>query len=116
MKAMQKQFVKARQKGLSNMEIGLIRAMADKKAEEIRQQETERAFLYMLAIPLNVLVSDYWKDASKEKLQEFMLEICKLYSAVEAGVVTDRELADFLYKTVDYEVTADWLDNRTKGE
>jgi transcription initiation factor IIE alpha subunit len=61
-------------------------------------EATEKAFLYMLAIPLNVLVNDYWSKSAKKRAPKFIEEVINLYEAVQAGVVTDDQLAELLWE------------------
>lgn len=45
------------------------------------KEATEKAFLYMLAIPLNVLASKYWKKSAKKRLPKFIEEVIGMYEA-----------------------------------
>lgn len=120
MKRITNQFIKGRAKGFTNAQMGLIRASAAKETQRqidaMKQKDTEMAFLCMLAIPLNVLVSDYWEKASKKKLQDFLLKVCDLYKAYESGYVTNDELAKFLWDKAEFEVYSDWLNFRKETE
>lgn len=104
---------RAKQMGMSMADFGRIHASAEKTAEikvkEMEQRATERAFLYMLAIPLNVLVSDYWEKSAKKRIPKFIEDCMSLYEAVENGNVSEGELADLLKEYAGVEITAEWL-------
>ena len=79
-KKLNKNRKRLQQMGLSNVDICRLREMARKETnrmekaneqatEEMRGEENEKAFLYMLAIPLNVLV-DMWGEEEAKNEQE----------------------------------------------
>jgi hypothetical protein len=109
-----KQMAIAKKKGMSPVELLRMREIARKEAEKMENEATEKALLYMLAIPLNVLVSDYWPKSAKKRAPKFVEDVLSLYKSVEAGVVTDRQLADLLEEYAHMEVRAVWL--AAKGE
>lgn len=75
-----------------------------------RHKENEKAFLYMLAIPLNVLAcEDYWGDDAKEKAPAFIEEVISLFESVQNGNVTNEELSEFLLEYAGVTIDADWL-------
>ena len=88
--------------------------MSKRKNRHIEDKANEKAFLYMLAIPLNILV-DQWGDEAKEKAPEFIEEVIGLYEAVQDGVVSDDQLAELLDDIAGVKIEADWLKNRRKG-
>ena len=89
--------------------------MSKRKNRHIEDKANEKAFLYMLAIPLNVLV-DQWGDEAKEKAPEFIEDVLGLYEAVQDGVVSDDQLAELLYDIAGVKIEADWLKNRRKED
>lgn len=105
----QQQIAQMRRMGFNNNQIGVVLESASKKAEELQRIATEKAFLYMLAIPLNILV-DEWGDKAKEKAIPYIEQVTSLYEAVQQGVVSDKELADFLYEYAEVKIEADWLE------
>lgn len=111
-----KQMAIARKKRMDPVELLRMREIARKEAEKMENEATEKAFLYMMAIPLNVLVSDYWPKSAKKKAPEYIKKVLSLYQSVEAGVVTDAELADFLKEYGQIEVRASWLDAKGDSE
>ena len=103
-----------RQMGYSNVDICKIRAATRKEAEKMEAEAHERAFLYMLAIPLNVLVDMWGEEEAKKKAPEFVEEVCSLYEAVQEGYVSDDQLAELLEDMAGLKITAEWL--KKKGE
>jgi hypothetical protein len=101
--------------GFNNNQISVILESSKKKAEELQRIANEKAFLYMLAIPLNVLV-DEWGEDAKEKATSFCEEVVKLYEAVQEGVVSEQQLADFLYEYAEIKIEADWLKGENEDE
>ena len=67
-----KQHIKARNMGMSNVDLLKIKESAKKAAQTMEKEATEKAFLYMLAIPLNVLFNDYWKKSAKKRAQSLL--------------------------------------------
>ena len=89
--------------------------MSKRKNRHIEDKANEKAFLYMLAIPLNILV-DQWGDEAKEKAPEFIEDVLGLYEAVQDGVVSDDQLAELLDDMAGVKIEADWLKNRRKED
>lgn len=110
-----KQVNKARQSGMSNVDVARMKAIAKKQAELMEQEAIEKAFLFMLAIPLNVLVNDYWSKTAKRKAPKFIEDVVSLYESVQAGVVSHEELADLLDEYAGVDIQAEWM-NRKTGE
>lgn len=82
-----------------------------------RHKENEKAFLYMLAIPLNVLAcEDYWGDDAKEKAPAFIEEVISLYESVQNGNVSNEELSEFLWEYAGVTIDASWLRTSSKNE
>ena len=82
--------------------------MSKRKNRHIEDKANEKAFLYMLAIPLNILV-DQWGDEAKNKAPEFIEDVLGLYEAVQDGVVSDDQLAELLDDRAGVKIEADWL-------
>lgn len=85
----------------------LINELKRKKTEEISIQ---KAFLYMLAIPLNVLVNDYWSKSAKTRAPKFIEDCLSLYESVQSGAVSNEELADLLENMAGVTIQAKWLE------
>ena len=100
MSKVKQQIKRARKAGLTPVDILRMREVAKKEANKA----TDRAFLYMLAIPLNVLVNDYWPKSAKKRAPKFIDDVLSLYEAVEAGVVTDEQLRELLRDMAGLEV------------
>lgn len=105
---------KAHRSGMSNIDICMMKEIAKKQTEKMEREQNERAFLFMLAIPLNVLCNDYWPKTAKKRAPKFLADVISLYNAVQDGIVSERELADFLNDVAGMDITADWL--KEKGE
>lgn len=100
----------------SNPAIDKMKETARKELKAIRDIENERAFLYMLAIPLTILVEDYWHgDDAKEQVSDFIEDVVKMYEAVlEGRYITDVDLAETLKERAGIELEAEWLKYRRK--
>ena len=105
---------KARKKGMSELDILRMRELARKEAMKMQGEAIEKSFLYMLAIPLNVLVNDYWPKSAKKRAPQFIEDVISLYESVQAGIVSDRELADLLDDLAGIKVEAKWLEVKEK--
>lgn len=104
-----KQQIRARRMGMSNVDLLMVKESAKKAAKTIEKEATEKAFLYMLAIPLNVLFNDYWQKSAKKRAPKFIEDVMSLYDAVQQGVVSDKQLADLLYELSGVKIDADWI-------
>ena len=104
-------FQKMRKSGLSSADIARMYGIAKQASREMEQDATERAFLYMLAIPLNVLADRGL--ITHDNADEYIHDVASLYQSVEAGVVSDKELADLLHEYAGITITADWMDKLT---
>lgn len=104
------QMQQAKKSGLTPADVARIHAMARKHAEAMEIEATEKAFLYMLAIPLNVLVNDYWSKTAKRRAPKFIEDVISLYQSVEDGVVTEKELAGLLKEYAGITVNPKWLE------
>lgn len=98
------------------MEIARMRAIAkkeaDKMADEAEKIATEKAFLFMLGIPLNILLHEYWPKSAKKRFPKFIKEVISLYDAVETGVVTYEEISDLVYDLAGVRYQAEWMKER----
>lgn len=89
---------KAMKQGLTPLQVAQMREIANKQAKAMEDRATKEAFLAMLAIPLNVLISDYWPKAKPAKTKKFIDEVLSLYEAWEKDIVTTEQLNDFLFE------------------
>lgn len=102
-------FRDAKKTGIAPVDFGRMQAIAKTEAARMEKQAIEKAFLYMLAIPLNVLASEYWSKTAKRKAPKYIEEVISLYESVQAGVVSDEDLADFLHDVAGVTIEAEWL-------
>ena len=116
MNRIKKQMNKARRAGLTETDLLLIRETSKKVAAKVEKEATERAFLYMLAIPLNVLASDYWKKTAKRRTHKYIKDVLSLYAAVQDGIVSEQELADFLKEMAGIKIEAAWMTAKKERE
>jgi hypothetical protein len=112
----QQQIARMRKLGFNNNQIGVVLESASKKAEELQRIATEKSFLYMLAIPLNVLVNDYWEKSARKRIPKFIEDVISLYEAVQKGVVSEQQLADLLDEYAGVKIEADWLKGESEDE
>ena len=104
MNKVKQQMKKAKRAGLTPLDLLRIKETAKKAADKAEKQATDKAFLYMLAIPLNVLVNDYWSKSAKKRAPKFIDDVPSLYEAVQDGVVTDEQLRELLRDMAGLEV------------
>lgn len=103
-------YKKGKKAGLSNVDFARMLEVADKKAKEA----CEKAFVYMLAIPLNILVNDYWSKTAKKKIPEFIDKTMSLFDSVEKGVVDHAELIELLEEYAGVKIDVEWAKRREK--
>ena len=101
-------FQKMRKSGMSSADIARMYSIAHQASREMEQDATERAFLYMLAIPLNVLADRGLID--HDNAAEYLKDVASLYLSVQDGIVSEKDLADLLMEYAGVEITADWMD------
>lgn len=109
MNHVKKQMQMAKKRGMTTTDLCKMREIAKREAKKMEVEATEKAFLYMMAIPLNVLASDYWSKTAKKRAPKFLEEVASLYQAVVEGVVTEQQLADFLKDIAGVTIEASWL-------
>ena len=109
-----KSMQKARKMGMSELDILRMRETARREAMKMQTEAIEKSFLYMLSIPLNVLVNDYWSKSAKKRAPKFIEDVVSLYESVQAGIVSDEELAGLLDDYAGIKIEAKWLE--VKGE
>lgn len=112
----QQQIQKMKRMGFTDNQMAVILESANKKAKELERIATERSFLYMLAIPLNVLVNDYWEKSARKRIPKFIEDVISLYEAVQEGVVSEQQLADLLDEYAGVKIEADWLKGENEDE
>ena len=116
MNKVQMQMKKAKKAGMSPLDVQYMREIARKEAQKMEQEATERAFLYMLAIPLIILFEDYWQKTAKKKAPKFIDDVASLYESVQMGVVSEQQLADSLYELAGVKIEAEWLDRGNQND
>ena len=110
------QMKKAKQKGLSPLELAQMKAIAKKHAEAMEQEATEKAFVLMLAIPCLILGEDYWKKTAKQRIPKFVKDCASMYESFQIGVITYQDLVDALKDMTDIEdIEAEWLKHKKEG-
>lgn len=100
---------------VSNLDLLKARQIAKEEAYKMEKEAEERALLQILAIPLNVLVADYWPKSAKRKAPKFIRSCISLYASYRGGIVSDEELAALVEEFAGYKVTAEWLSEELEG-
>lgn len=91
------QIRKAAGANLSVMDVCRIREEAKRHADKMENEATARAFLGQLAVPLNILVHDYWPKTARKRAPQFIEEVLSLQDSWVRGIVTDEELENLLF-------------------
>lgn len=107
---------KAQKRGLTPLDMAKMHEVARASAKKMEQEAIEKAWLWMLAIPLNILVNDYWPKSARKKAPKFIEDVISLFESVQAGVVSNEELASLLYDYAGVKIEADWLHKESEGE
>ena len=68
---------------------------ASKELEKNNRAAVREVFKMLLAIPTNVLISDFWPKSAKKKIPEFVEGCVSLYDAWEAGAVHIEEMVAY---------------------
>lgn len=112
MNKVQQQMKKVKKAGMTPVDLLRMREVARVAAEKMEIEAKEKAFLYMLAIPLNVLFNDYWQKSAKQRAPKFISECVKLYEAVQDGYVSNEQLVELLDDLAGIKIEAEWLKNK----
>lgn len=108
-----KTFVKkVKRSGLTNADIYNMQVLAQKH-ERIAK---EKAFVYMLAIPLDILANDYWSKTASKRLPEFIKKVMSLFDSLDNGVVTHQELLELIEKYSGIHLEVEWNELRKEVE
>lgn len=75
-----------------------IQEALEEHTDQLMRQAIDKAFIYMIGIPLDVLFHDYWSKTAKKKAPEFVDQILSLYEAVQNGIVSEQEIIDEVYE------------------
>ena len=76
---------------LTQDQINVIKEAAVKDA-------VEKSFILMLALPLEVLITeDYWMKSAKTRIPKFIDDILNLYNAYEEGSISIEEMEKDLW-------------------
>lgn len=105
-----RQIRKNSKRGISPLEMLAIQESARKHTKKMQLDATEDAFRCMLAIPLNVLVNDYWSKTAKRKAPEFIDEVIKLFNAFVDGYVSREEMDDLLWEYAGIKITSEGVE------
>lgn len=82
-----------------------IDQMKKDMVKEAIDKAIDQAFIIMLALPLEVLITEeYWMKSAKKKIPKFMNDVLRLYKAYEAGDLTIEEMAMDLQEFAGIEV------------
>lgn len=77
----------------------LTQQQIDIMKDEAVTEAIKTSFILMLALPLEVLITeDYWKKSAKKKLPKFMDEVLRLYKGYESGMITLEEMEADLWE------------------
>lgn len=116
---LKQQIKKARRQGMSPLELLQAKEIARIEAQraceasnKANDEAVDRAFLYMLAIPVSILATEYWPKTAKERIPRFVDEVLTLYESVQSGEVSAQSLADTLQSLANVDIEASWLDKK----
>lgn len=90
-----KYFNKVKQSDFERFE-SIARREAKSMEKRIKQEVCEEAFYFDMAIALNVLLTEYWKKASKKKIVKFVEECKSLHESCKCGAVSGEDLISIL--------------------
>lgn len=75
-----------------------IDMMKQEAYDQAIKEVSEKAFILMLALPLEVLITEeYWMKSAKKRMPKFIDDILKLYKAYEEGSISMEEMEEDLW-------------------
>lgn len=86
-----------------------IQEALEAHTDAIMKQAIDKAFFYMIGIPLNILYHDYWPKTAKKRAPEFMDHVLNLYEALQNGIVSEQEIIDEVYELSGVRISKDLL-------
>lgn len=112
---------KLRKGGFNPLQIATIDSILKEAQTNVEQEYTQKSFLMMLAIPLNVLISEWGEENedTKDKATAFVEECLSLVDSYSSDSISYRDLADYVKEYSGLEFSAEWLEdkiNKRKGE
>ena len=87
---------KALAMGYGPMDIARMERVAKKESDKMYADAERNAFLKSLAIPLQLLATDYWSKTASKRIPEFLENVLSLYDSLGAGIVTYEEVFQVL--------------------
>lgn len=82
---------------LTQEQIDEIKDQAVQEAiKGVLKQTIDEVFILLLAIPMEVLITNYWMKSAKKRIPKFIDDVLYLYKAFENDEITIQELEDDL--------------------
>ena len=113
---MKKTIRRARQAGLSNIDLLMMKESARKQVKGMEKEAVEKAFLYMLAIPVNILAHEHWPKSAKKMIPKFISDVMSLFKSVEQGIVDEEDLHNVLQEYAGIDIREEWYKNKEVKE
>lgn len=106
-----KQIKKAKNSGMSMIELARIKEVAKRETAKMEQVAMEKAFVLMLGIPLVLLKEDYWQKSFNKKGKKFINDCASLFDSIQEGIVTYEELVEQISEC-GIDIETEWLNVR----
>ena len=88
---------------------GFIKSKVDRHIGVYEVQGYEKGMLDCMVCVLQVLLEDYWKKASKKKLNKFVNDVAELMNSSLRQVVTWDEMKQYIMDRAGVEIATDWM-------
>lgn len=82
---------KAAAMGYGPIDIARMEKIAKRESDKMYADAERNAFLKSLAIPLQILATDYWSKSASKRIPQFLTDVLSLYDSMGAGIVTYEE-------------------------
>lgn len=89
-----------------------IQEAFEEHTDQLMRQAIDKAFIYMIGIPLDVLFAQYWTKTAKKKAPEFVEKILDVYECVQNGILTEQEIIDEVYELSGVRIDQDILKSK----
>ena len=110
---------KLKRGGFNPLQIATIDNILKEAQENIEQEYTQKSFLMMLAIPLNVLISEWGEEneGTKERAKKFIEDCLSLVNSYTSDSIGYNDLAEYVNEWTGMEFSAEWINDKlNKGE
>lgn len=89
-----------------------IQEALEEHTDQLMRQAIDKAFIYMIGIPLDVLFYKYWPKSAKKRAPEFINEVLDVYESLQNGLLDEEEILNEVYELSGVRINQDILKSK----